>query len=398
MPVISNLVRIVISVLIVILTVVLPETGWIQAGTAQFVVFAAVALIALLLGPPLVSAIRPRIHVTRPSIRVEAGPFVKEIRQRRLGTKSPPEGRGTRKTLHEIGAARQEPKAVADQAVEAPADISPDDVPPDWMARFWKGKQVFKCAWDDFRTIVDARYCAHLDTHTDPPEPADAKHVGKVPLQWAYTPLHFRGDGGHFIPGVPADPDHTLYATQPRALELVNSGLYGIGPHPTERHVLAETGPPLRCRCGRTEPTMSHFQSHLSYNESADTSRRPPKAKDLIYEDWIAQRNAWCEARAAVLGRGEALIADLQKVPVQPPPGEEDRWYEPLRAWLHDDFAAKIVEPYWGTEQQAKVTSDAMSDGATHENKALPPDWRRKAVANISARMAWLQAQPHDCG
>jgi len=280
-----------------------------------------------------------------------------------------------------------------------PDDAEEADVPEGWTGRFWRGKEVLRCVWaDGFQTIFLPKWNAHQETHTDAPTPQDARQAFTEPRPWARTPIHFVGDAKkNWIGDAPADGSRTFYVAQPFALELVQTGLYVVGPLATQRHVLLEDGPPLRCRCGRTEPNTAGFQTHLSMNENADVTRRPPLARDLTYEEWAEQRPAWCEARSSVLAGGEELIARLQKVPVQPPPKEENNWYEPVRHWIHDEFHGRVVDPYWGKEQQAQITNDAMAGGAVHENKALPPEWRRKNVAAISARCAWLQDQPNDC-
>lgn len=143
-----------------------------------------------------------------------------------------------------------------------------DQPPQAWTAPFWQGKQILKCPWDDFRTISEASFLVHQDTHTEPPTDAKAQEVSTMPWPWAKTPLHYLGDGRHYISGVPADPDHTLYAPAKRAEELVAMGLYGAGPAETQEHAFSgAVGRTIVCKCGHESGTMAEFQSHLSESE-----------------------------------------------------------------------------------------------------------------------------------
>lgn len=167
-------------------------------------------------------------------------------------------------------------RAVVSQA-QIPDDLGPvitvvdpdvrglDQPPEAWTAPFWQGKPILKCPWDDFRTISEQSFLAHRDIHTEPPTDAKAQEVSTMPWPWAKTPFHYLGDGSHYFPGVPADPDHTLYAPAKRAEELVATGLYGEGPVDTQEHAFSgAVGRTIVCKCGHEAGTMAEFQSHLS--------------------------------------------------------------------------------------------------------------------------------------
>src|SRR5439155_11525853 len=100
--------------------------------------------------------------------------------------------------------------------------------------------------------------------HTDPPYPSNEKETYGVPRQWATQTIHYLGDGSQHWPGVPADPDKTLYVTESYANELVGTGLYDFGPAETQQHALVDKGPPPRCKCGFEAPNTAWFQSHLT--------------------------------------------------------------------------------------------------------------------------------------
>jgi hypothetical protein len=85
-------------------------------------------------------------------------------------------------------------------------------------------------------------------------------------MPWAKVPIRFLGDGSHYIPGVPADPDHTLYATEERAAQIEASGLYERATVPTQEHGLGAAGRHLVCKCGFEAATTPEFQSHLHEN------------------------------------------------------------------------------------------------------------------------------------
>jgi hypothetical protein len=137
------------------------------------------------------------------------------------------------------------------------------DPPADWTGRFWRGKEIIPCAWDDYRTTSEDNRTDHLETHTDPPAHEYEREASLVPRQWAKQPIHFLGDGTFSLPGVPADPDHTIYVTEKYANELVASGLYDLGPVERQEHALVDAGPPPRCKCGHEARNTAWFQSHL---------------------------------------------------------------------------------------------------------------------------------------
>lgn len=155
-------------------------------------------------------------------------------------------------------------------SIERDSEVTPREAdghqpPPEWAGQFWQGKRITKCPWDDYRTVSDANWIEHLETHAEPPTPELAEGVWATPQQWAKTPLHYLGGiNGPSFSGVPADPDHTLYATELRGKELVASGLYALGTLAKQEHGLNAVGRSLVCKCGFEAPTTAHFQSHLS--------------------------------------------------------------------------------------------------------------------------------------
>ncbi len=155
--------------------------------------------------------------------------------------------------------------AGAEQIAPSIPPARPPDKPPEgWTGQFWQGKQILPCPWDDYRTNDERAFLAHRDTHTEPPTDPQAQEVSTMPWPWARGPIHFLGGGTHYFTGVPADPDHTLYATANRAEELIASGLYGAGPVATQPHAFSgAVGRTIVCLCGFEAPTMADFQSHL---------------------------------------------------------------------------------------------------------------------------------------
>ncbi len=123
---------------------------------------------------------------------------------------------------------------------------------------------------------------------------------------------------------------------------------------------------------------------------------RPPLAMNVPDDVWAIQHDAWCAARAGVLGSGERLVAELQEL-VHPEPDQQNRWDAAVRRWVQVEFHARVVDPYWGREARENVTSAAMAAGARYEAMALPPAWRQSAVAQVASRCAWLREQPQDC-
>lgn len=157
-----------------------------------------------------------------------------------------------------------------DQLQAESEDRNQDDPPANHQGQFWHGKTLINCPWDDYRTTTDARWIAHLETeHTEPPTPELAQGIYSVPRQWATTPIHYLGDaGGPSLSGVPADPDHTFYATPTRAEELIGLGLYGPGPVENQKHAFSgAVGRGIVCTCGYEAATVADLQSHLSVAE-----------------------------------------------------------------------------------------------------------------------------------
>lgn len=145
-----------------------------------------------------------------------------------------------------------------------------DEPPEGWGGQFWQGKQILMCPWDNYRTTNDRALHAHGDTHTDPPTETTAQGVSAMPWPWARVPIHYLGDGSQYFGGVPADPDHTLYATAARAQELIGTGLYGAGPVEGQKHSFSgAVGRGIVCTCGFEAATTPEIQSHLSNTGSA---------------------------------------------------------------------------------------------------------------------------------
>jgi hypothetical protein len=306
MPTFSPRKRLAVSVLLGVAAWVLPETGLVDQGTARLVFLLVVIAVLLLAGPPILNLLRPGVTVTRPRVKVTPPKAWSAWRERRTVK---PAGREWDHTGAEVLPAPVHPESPAEPP-PSPGDVgvppgyrvsNSTDVdftdnlsvgggfefdrverlrasgnearsaapprgtepPDDWTAAHWQGKPVIKCPWDGFRTISNDRWIAHLDNHTDPPTPALAQEVTRVPHPWAKTAVHYLGDGSAYPSGVPADPSVTLYTTKPRADELVATGLYALGPLNAQEHGLGAVGRSIVCKCGYEAPTTPDFQSHL---------------------------------------------------------------------------------------------------------------------------------------
>jgi hypothetical protein len=151
------------------------------------------------------------------------------------------------------------------QSVDATAAIA-DEPPAHWGAQYWRGKQILRCPFCDYRTISSTKFAEHSDAHLEPPAPDHAQRVYGVPMAWAKVPIHYIGDGP-YLNGVPADPDHTLYTSPARATQLVATGLYDLGPVSRQEHALRAVGRTLVCKCGFEAATTPEFQTHLASAE-----------------------------------------------------------------------------------------------------------------------------------
>lgn len=115
-------------------------------------------------------------------------------------------------------------------------DATGDEPPADWGAPYWQGRQILRCPYCTYRTVIMSRHAEHSGTHTEPPTAGDALAVyAGAPRPWARVQVHFLGDGSAYVNGVPADPKAILFTTATRADELLATGLYGFGAPPDRR-------------------------------------------------------------------------------------------------------------------------------------------------------------------
>lgn len=143
------------------------------------------------------------------------------------------------------------------------AAVEHEDVPESWTGGHWRGKLVLRCPWDAFHTVDQAKADAHRETHTEPPSEAEHKQWHDAPQPWARTALHFVGDGNHYYPGVPTDPDLTIYAPPAYAEEILKTGLYLEGPAPLPRPP-GLAGIPVQMRPAKLNEYRTELQSLIS--------------------------------------------------------------------------------------------------------------------------------------
>jgi hypothetical protein len=261
-------------------------------------------------------------------------------------------------------------------------------------AQHFRGLPVLRCPWCGYGTTDERELAAHNASHTEPP-PGLEKRWYEEPQPWAKAPVHFVGVGGHYLTGVPADGTKTLYVARDYADELVRSGLYEHGAVPADlKHAVSSLGPPIHCVCGYETLAGTEMARHMT-DARRGALERPPLALGLSTEGWANKEPEFCQRRHVILATGNALLDRLRRISDYGPPDAELEWEQPVREWIAQFHA--FTDIYWGTEQRTAVDSEAMADGERHENSALPPNWRKRNVGQVGARVAWLRERGYGC-
>ena len=177
--------RVLLSVGTGAVAVFLPNTGWVDQTTAQLVTVAAAVVIALVIGPPIIAAVRPRVIV-----RVEASDKWREWREARKSPAAPqpPEsvvGPTPEPSVHEWG--------IHGEVEQAVHQVPSGDVPLTSDEPTYKGQammgQVIRAMTqaqkdaepyrDDDPTLGQAYSCPSCDFRTYTPQGAVSmlKHI-----------------------------------------------------------------------------------------------------------------------------------------------------------------------------------------------------------------------------